>query len=495
MLPIRARPRSAVPALLLALVILPAPPLRADPPPLPAYNADIAQTSISGVSSGAFMAVQFATAWSSVVTGVGAVAGGPFGCSEGSAAAALSTCMQGEPSPDVAALVERTDAWSRSGAIDNTANIARQKVYLFSGYNDTVVARPVSNALHTFYAHYRPQSLFYQTAIGAGHAQITTAYGGGCADNGGAFINRCGYDQAGIILQHVYGALNPRDDATLGGHVIAFSQRDFTTAREPADDSLDEQGFAYVPAACEARLPCRVHMALHGCRQSDADIGEDFVRHAGYNEWADTNRIIVLYPQIQAVGLTRIRHHQPGVLLGLVGLSGCQSDRSPHLAVEVRPADRRPQGDARSDHQRRCRADRVCRADPGSTVNRTGGGRQRHRHRSRMDGGSGRHRLRGVPRGASRPGVSPDRNGRQPELRRCRARAGNRIPLPGTRIERRGDQRPLRRGLAADTTPGSTMPRAWHVRRTVTSRRHARRLAHQIGCLLTDHDGRGIGVA
>jgi hypothetical protein len=305
MLPICVRPRSAVPALLLALVTLPAPALRADPPPLPAYNADIAQTSISGVSSGAFMAVQFATAWSSVVTGVGAVAGGPFGCSEGSAAAALSTCMLGEPTPDVTALVERTDAWSRSGAIDNTANIARQKVYLFSGYNDTVVARPVSNALHTFYAHYRPQSLFYQTAIGAGHAQITVAYGGACADNGGEFINRCGYDQAGIILQHIYGALNPRNDATLGGHVIAFSQRDFTAPREPADDSLDEQGYAYVPAACEARQPCRVHVALHGCRQSRGDIGEDFVRHAGYNEWADANRIIVLYPQIQAVGLTR----------------------------------------------------------------------------------------------------------------------------------------------------------------------------------------------
>jgi poly(3-hydroxybutyrate) depolymerase len=299
-----ARSGSAVAALLLAAVVLRTPASRADAPPLPAYNADIAQTSISGVSSGAFMAVQFATAWSSVVTGVGAVAGGPFGCSEGSTAAALSTCMSGEPAPDVAAFVARTDAWSRSGAIDDTANIARQSVYLFRGYNDTVVARPVSDALQAFYAHYRPQSLFYQTAIGAGHAQITIAYGGGCADNGGEFINRCGYDQAGIILQHIYGALNPRNEATLGGRVIAFRQRDFTAPRAPADDSLDEQGFAYVPAACEARQLCRVHVALHGCRQSHADIGDAFIRHAGYNEWADTNHIIVLYPQVQALGLT-----------------------------------------------------------------------------------------------------------------------------------------------------------------------------------------------
>jgi poly(3-hydroxybutyrate) depolymerase len=44
---------------------------------LSGYNADIGESSISGISSGAFMAVQFATAWSSVIKGVGVVAGGP----------------------------------------------------------------------------------------------------------------------------------------------------------------------------------------------------------------------------------------------------------------------------------------------------------------------------------------------------------------------------------------------------------------------------------
>ena len=127
----------------------------------------------------------------------------------------------GEPAPDLSALIGRTDAWSRSGAIDDTANIARQRIYLFNGYNDAIVRRPVSNALYAFYANYRPASLFYQTAVGAGHAQVTVAYGGGCADNGGEFINRCGYDQAGIILQHIYGALTP---ATAARSVVKSSR-------------------------------------------------------------------------------------------------------------------------------------------------------------------------------------------------------------------------------------------------------------------------------
>jgi hypothetical protein len=40
-----------------------------------------------------------------------------------------------------------------------------------------------------------------------------------------------------------------------------------------------------------------VHIAFHGCRQQTARIGDRFYRFAGYNEWADLNRMIVLYPQ------------------------------------------------------------------------------------------------------------------------------------------------------------------------------------------------------
>jgi poly(3-hydroxybutyrate) depolymerase len=39
-----------------------------------------------------------------------------------------------------------------------------------------------------------------------------------------------------------------------------------------------------------------VHVAFHGCRQK----AEQFARDAGYNRWADANRMIVLYPQVIA---------------------------------------------------------------------------------------------------------------------------------------------------------------------------------------------------
>lgn len=277
---------------------------------LGAYNADVRQSSISGISSGAFMAVQFAVAWSSVIRGVGAIAGGPYDCAHGtgldvatgaSMVAALTVCMKASPSaPDADGAVARADAFARDGEIDDLANVAGQKVYLFNGYNDTVVDRQVTDTLETFYRHYlgpaHAGNLFYQNALGAGHAQITAAYGGACQATVPDYINQCGYDQAGIILRHIYGALHAPSE-TLGGRMVAFSQREFTYPFPPASFSMAEVGYAYVPAPCQAGAACRVHIALHGCKQNAAMIGTEFILHAGYNEWADANNIIVLYPQ------------------------------------------------------------------------------------------------------------------------------------------------------------------------------------------------------
>ena len=40
-------------------------------------------------------------------------------------------------------------------------------------------------------------------------------------------------------------------------------------------------------------------MAIHGCLQGAAVIGDKYYTTTGYNEIADTNKIIVLYPQVE----------------------------------------------------------------------------------------------------------------------------------------------------------------------------------------------------
>ncbi len=48
---------------------------------------------------------------------------------------------------------------------------------------------------------------------------------------------------------------------------------------------------------------CRVHIALHGCKQDSGDIDRRYIDDTGYNAWADTNRLIVLYPQTASSSL------------------------------------------------------------------------------------------------------------------------------------------------------------------------------------------------
>jgi poly(3-hydroxybutyrate) depolymerase len=65
---------------------------------------------------------------------------------------------------------------------------------------------------------------------------------------------------------------------------------------------MSDTGYAYIPKSCASQI-CRVHVAFHGCEQGATQIGNLFYSTTGYNELADSNNIIVLYPQVQASDL------------------------------------------------------------------------------------------------------------------------------------------------------------------------------------------------
>lgn len=302
---------------------------------LPELDLDLKQTTVSGISSGAFMAVQLAVARSASIIGVAATAGGPYFCalddSLGGAGAskAIARCMQGDPmygsapitGEDLAAMTERTKDWAGQGRIDPVENLARQAVWVFHGYNDGVVKLPVSDALINWYGHFTPgKQIFHKDSLNSGHAQISAACGetakaascNPCPVTGGSFINNCAdqpavkdqrYDAAGAALQMFYGPLTRTDSQRLSARPQVFSQlpylkkRDGKAVGKPDEIAMGEQGYVYVPQACAAGQSCRLHIAFHGCKQSVASIDTAFVDNAGVNEWADANRIVVLYPQ------------------------------------------------------------------------------------------------------------------------------------------------------------------------------------------------------
>ncbi len=261
--------------------------------PLPQLNIDVAQTTVSGVSSGGYMAVQLHVAYSNTFKkGAGVVAGGPFNCAEGSVLNAIGRCLGRAPIP-VANLVTITNDWAKSGAIDPTANLSNSKVYLFSGAKDSAVPSSTSADLRTFYQNYLPAAnIVLKKDIEAEHAIVTDDYGAGCLIKASPFINNCNFDMVGAMLQHLYGSLAPRGSSAAESALKEFDQTPFVTGH-----GMATTGWIHVPQACIAGTVCRLHVALHGCKQNATDVGQEFVRNAGYNRWADANNIVVLYPQ------------------------------------------------------------------------------------------------------------------------------------------------------------------------------------------------------
>ena len=265
--------------------------------PLPALVVDASRTTVSGLSSGAYMAVQMHVAYSATFhTGAGIVAGGPYYCAQDSLATATGPCMAHSGSIPVASLVATTNSWAAAGSIDPVANLAGSKIYLYSGTQDQTVVQAVMNDLKTYYTSFVPAaSIVYKNTLGSGHGMITDDFGSACANTAAPFVNDCNFDLAGAILQQLYGPLNARNAGALSGNFVQFDQTAFVSGH-----GMASTGWLYVPASCAAGESCRLHVAFHGCLQNSADVGEQYVRDTGYNRWADTNHIVVLYPQTGA---------------------------------------------------------------------------------------------------------------------------------------------------------------------------------------------------
>lgn len=263
---------------------------------LPALNLDLAETTASGLSSGAFMAVQFHVAFSASMRGVAVFAGGPYDCAQGSTVNALTRGMSPTGPLDATPFIASTNAAAARGAIDAPSHLAAQRVFLFGGANDTTVKPAVMDALRDYYrAFVEPSNVAYvERRPGTGHTMPTVDYGGPCATTASPYIGACGFDGAGEALRALYGPLAPKQATTRP--LVRLSQRALLPSAN--QHSLDDIAYAYVPASCEAGGRCRVHVAFHGCeQQASGSVGDRFVSHAGYNEWAEANAIVVLYPQ------------------------------------------------------------------------------------------------------------------------------------------------------------------------------------------------------
>ena len=306
--------KGLIPAVLSALAVLAAGCSEQPAVTLPALEANRAATSVSGISSGAYMAGQFELAHAKHVVGAAIIAGGPYGCSESLYAdlipgpgtallnltKAVNGCMlnalQAFGVPNPAQLARRAERLAEQDRIDPTADVRSDRIYLFTGKNDTTVSPAIVAAARTFYEDLGvpAANILFVSDIPAAHAFVTDDRGPECDHAGKPYIVDCDYDQAGELLKQIYGTLNAPGSEP-GGQLFVFDQDAFTEGLP--NHGLSDHGLVYVPQACEANSGCRVHIAFHGCGQNRTFVGDAFARDSSYARWADTNNIIVLFPQ------------------------------------------------------------------------------------------------------------------------------------------------------------------------------------------------------
>jgi poly(3-hydroxybutyrate) depolymerase len=265
--------------------------------PLGQYNIDTGKISVSGLSSGGFMANQLGVAYSSTFMGVGIFAAGPYNCA---GLNNYTACMYNASisASQLGAMQASIDSYSSSGAIDPKSNIANQKIFIFVGTSDYTVGPNPTDALQTQYLNngVPAGSISYVKRSGAAHVLPTDFDSTGnnaCASSTSPYISNCGYDGAGAVLTQIYGALSPRNNAPAAANYIEFDQTPYTAG----NPGMASTGWLYVPASCASGTQCKLHVVLHGCQQSTDKIGDKFVRNTGFSRWADTNNMVLLFPQ------------------------------------------------------------------------------------------------------------------------------------------------------------------------------------------------------
>jgi len=251
-------------------------------------------TSVSGISSGGFFAVQYQVSFSSEVVGAAIFAGGPYYCAQDEVSYALTLCMMFPEGIDLSVLEGDAKGFASNGAIDALSNLTSHKVFLFSGTNDNTVNPGVVRKLATMYSDFGVTTITTNFNTGAGHSFPTNNYGNPCGTTQSPYITNCNYDGAEAALQTIYGTLKPYVSPKQR-NIKKMNINKFVPSGNAGSISLDSTMYYYQPTFCRVGN-CTVHVAFAGCQMTYSDIQLDFVIDSGYNRWAEANNMFILYP-------------------------------------------------------------------------------------------------------------------------------------------------------------------------------------------------------
>jgi poly(3-hydroxybutyrate) depolymerase len=262
---------------------------------VPKLNIDLSDVTVSGLSSGGYMATQFHLAHSDWVSGIGVIAAGPYFCAQNDIKTALSRCVnKTDNTLTDQQLKDFIIQAAKRDEIAATVNLKDSKVWILHGSKDQTVISSVSDMLFSQYSAFVAKpNIVYVNNLPFSHHFPTLNEGSDCGKSEAPFIGKCQFDAAAEMLKHIVGELAEKSSA-LSGKLLTFDQQKLGGE---AAESLADEGYVYVPEACLQGQECRAHVSFHGCNQNIEAVGNDYASKTGINHWADSNNLVVLYPQ------------------------------------------------------------------------------------------------------------------------------------------------------------------------------------------------------
>jgi predicted esterase len=123
---------------------------------LPRLGAASNLTTVSGMSSGGFMAVQMHVIYSALFVGAGIFAGGPYDCTQGIWANVNEACTVKPELIDVDRIenIINSNFANASHPIDDPKNLENAPVFIYSGILDTVVMPGVVDVTNEMYKRF-----------------------------------------------------------------------------------------------------------------------------------------------------------------------------------------------------------------------------------------------------------------------------------------------------------------------------------------------------
>lgn len=283
--------------------------------------------TVSGLSSGAAMAVQLGVAHSSRVRGIGIVSGPPYLCAQGFVTQATNDCLvlgrgrlremfgslfglslfgSGEHDIDVDDLVSDTRKLAHQRRIDPIDRLASLHIWEYRGQDDRVVGAKASAAQHAYFRAFGATPKRGEPRSTPHTMPTSDPAQGSCDTRDEDYVSGCDFDAAGELLRHLHHQPDARP-GTGNGRWYVLKQADFVPAGT-ADAQvrrralgLAEEARVYIPQRC-LNESCQIHVALHGCKQGISDASyRAFTDSAGYVRWAGPLRLVLLFPRVGAI--------------------------------------------------------------------------------------------------------------------------------------------------------------------------------------------------